>query len=384
MTMSTTMTTDRVMRPLRSPPVAKAGAVALLLLTASAGCAGVPDAPGDETAPIFGDGSHQLGSIGLTVVAESNDGLDIPRDLAFHPERQGELWIVNRGSESVTVLTDAGTAQRRAETYHGDESAHFLAQPAALAFSDNGNFATIHETDVRTQGPNGTPPDFMGPTLWTSDLSIFDGSWLGHIDMLHDSPDGMGIAWERDNVFWVFDGANEAIARYDFQGDHGPGGSDHSDGEVWRYVQGEVRRRADVPSHMELDRQTGLLYIADTGNSRIAVLDTASGEVSGPVGPNYDGDVQLGVDGADIETLVEGGDVNLDRPSGLALHDGVLYASDNGSGVLFAFSLEGDLLDWIDLGRESGGLMGIAFDAEGRLYVVDAVAEEILRVDPPE
>ena len=46
-----------------------------------------------------------------------------------------------------------------------------------------------------------------------------------------------------------------------------------------------------------------------------------------------------------------------------------------------AFNLDGELLDWVDLEREEDALMGIAFDSEGRLYVVDSIAEEVLRID---
>ena len=78
----------------------------------------------------------------------------------------------------------------------------------------------------------------------------------------------MGIAWEKDNVYWVFDGYHSSITRYDFNEDHGPGGTVHDDGTVSRYVEGKVKRVANVVSHMEMDRESNLLYVADTGNNR--------------------------------------------------------------------------------------------------------------------
>jgi len=338
---------------------------------------------GNGTQVLFGDGSHSLASITLTVIADSSNDLDIPRDLAFHPDRPDELWVVNQGNDSLTVLFDPGTSAFGSENFASSGNNHFLAQPSSIAFSDNGNFATIHETDDFTQGPGGTPADFMGPTLWSSNMSVVDGGHGGHLDMLHNSPNGMGIAWDEDNTFWVFDGYHSSISRYAFHGDHGPGGADHSDGEMLRYVAGEVDREPNVPSHMELDRDTGLLYIADTGNRRIAVLDTTTGDIGGSVSPNYDGvSVHREVDGAEISTLADRDVADLGEPSGLALHDGVLYVSDNRMGILWAFDLDGTLLDWIDLERADGGLMGIAFDGSGRLYVVDAEAEQVLRIDP--
>jgi hypothetical protein len=91
----------------------------------------------------------------------------------------------------------------------------------------------------------------------------------------------MGIAWEKDNVYWVFGGAYSDIMRYDVQLDHGIGQDDHSDGIKHHYATGLVKRTAGVPSHLSFDAARKKLYIADTGNSRIAVLDTLSGTVGG-------------------------------------------------------------------------------------------------------
>ena len=35
----------------------------------------------------------------------------------------------------------------------------------------------------------------MGPTLWDGNLNIYDGGHASHLDMLHNSPNGAGIAW---------------------------------------------------------------------------------------------------------------------------------------------------------------------------------------------
>ena len=44
--------------------------------------------------------------------------------------------------------------------------------------------------------------------------AIFNGDHDSHLDMLHNSPDSAGIAWERDNVYWVLDGAHRIARAY--------------------------------------------------------------------------------------------------------------------------------------------------------------------------
>ena len=348
---------------------------ALLLLLAACGTSGVP---------ALGDGVHSLRGVSLTEIATADDGLNLPRDLAFHPHRPAELWVVNMADDTTVTLFDVGGSAQEAWKSGGWGSHHFLPRPSALAFGENGHFATTHEIDEPTQGPNGTPGDFMGPSLWPSDLEIYDGGHAGHIDMLHNSPNAMGVAWEIDNAYWVFDGYHTSLTRYDFVEPHEPGGSDHSDGIVRRYVEGEVGYEPGVPSHLVYDPTDALLYVADTANHRIAVLDTTSGELGGNIHPNYDGSDQRHVHGASLDTFLEGtvGDeIELVLPSGLALVDDILYVSDNATSLLLAFDLEGTLLDWLDTELPAGSLMGITLGDDGRLYLVDAEGDRILRVD---
>jgi hypothetical protein len=335
--------------------------------------------------PVLGTGANDLSGIEMTEVGNSSDGLEVPRDLAFNPTVPGELWVANlaatRGDERMVVYQNAGTSTQTSTSYNSQGSKHFFASPSSLAFGLTGEFATSHETDDFTQGPEGTPKDFMGPTLYSTQKPQYDAGHGGHLDMLHNSPLGMGIAWETERVYWVFDGYHDSITRYDFKDDHGLGGTDHEDGVVRRYVQGGVKRLANVPSHMVFDPNSALLYIADTGNNRIAVLDTESGTTGASISPNYDGDMQNQVNGADLWTLIEGADVEMSAPSGIALHEGMLFVSDNDTSRILAFDLEdGELVDWVDTGLASGSIMGIDFDSDGSLWVVDAIADRIYRI----
>ena len=337
---------------------------------------------------VLGNFSHDVNNVVVTTIATRGDRLSIPRDLEFHPDRANELWVINRGDESMVVLTGVGTGDQQARYYQVPSGGHFMAQPSSLAMGDNGNLATIHETDDFTQGPppRGTPRDFMGPTLHSSALNEFDGGHGGHLDMLHNSPLGMGIAWERDNVYWVFDGYHSSITRYDFMEDHGLGGSDHTDGVVSRWAEGQVSRVPDVPSHMEVDHQTNLLYISDTGNGRIAVMDISDnvGSRGAPIMPNYDGtgNDQFRMLGTNTVTLVDGNDFDMLSPSGLALQGDLIFVSDNSTSIIWAFNKMGEVVDWLDTGLQPGSLAGIDLDSSGNLYVVDMINADVLRISP--
>lgn len=358
--------------------------LALLSLVACGEPTMTPDdagPPEPQGLPLLGNGEHALDAVELTEIATFDDGLWAPRDLAFDPSEPTTLYAVNHNT-SIALIRDVGQPTQAGELIAGDGTNHFLAQPAAIAFGQEGTFATAPEEDGLTQPM--TPTDFMGPSLWTTDPSVFDAGHAGHIDMLHNSPNSVGIAWERDNVYWIFDGSHAALTRYDFGLDHGPGGSDHSDGIVRRYVEGQVAYVPRVPSHMEM--AGGLLYVADTGNNRVAVLDPAAAEAGAPIMPNYDGTQQHAMTGGTLTTLVDGAEVDsMVRPSGLAIDGDVLFVSDNETSTIFGFDREtGELIDWLDLSEQVavGGLMGLAFDPDGDLFFVDATADRVLRIAP--
>ena len=88
------------------------------------------------------------------------------------------------------------------------------------------------------------------------------------------------------------------------------------------------------------------------------------------------------MDDAELTTLIDGDDYNLDHPSGLAISDGVLYVSDNDNGNILAFSLEGEMIDFLELDVDKDALMGMAFGPDGALYVVNAEDDELIRISP--
>lgn len=342
---------------------------------------------------VLGGGDHTADSVEMSVVL---DRLNTPMDVAFHPDRKDQIWIVNQGSNSIYIGTLGSNDAISGDIVNGFGGDHFLARPSAMAFGDFGCtstqtnvpsggiatercMATIHEIAEPTPLTDNAPGEFMGPTLWTADSTRFNAGHATHYDMLHNSPNGMGIAWDSEHTYWVFDGYHSAITRYKFTDDHGPGGHDHSDGDVARFAEGQVKRFEGVPSHMQLDPETGMLYIADTGNQRIAVLDTASGERGRSYGPNFDGTRQYRMENAELTTLLDTED-GLERPSGLEIRDGMLFVGDNATGRISAFTMDGKLVDYLDTGLED--IKGFGFHESGNLFVVNGRLQQIVKIAP--
>ncbi|MEL6348914.1 MAG: hypothetical protein AAFV53_37770 [Myxococcota bacterium] len=363
---------------------------ALVLFSA---CTDEEDDTSEESQPILAELSPER-------FGNWEDGLDVPRDLEFNPLVDGELWVVNRTDDSVSIFFDAGTEQQTSEHIVDSFALHFMEEVSSMAFgavtwegSDSPTFGTCQESR-NTYNDQAPPNDFMGPALWTADLDYFGlpnpeaieflgGADLGsHLDMLHESPLCMGMAWDEENVYWVFDGSAGNIVRYDFAEDHGLGYDDHSDGDIARYVEAEVERVEDVPSHMVIDQSTKLLYIVDTGNNQITVLDTASGDFGEPLRSIEPGTAHYTVEGIDYSTLIDGSEIEgMDVPSGIALVDDRLLITDNQSNTIFLFDLQGNLLEERTFSNlEPGAMMGIEARALDDIWFVDAVDNRLFNL----
>ncbi|MEO8083491.1 MAG: hypothetical protein ABI780_06695 [Ardenticatenales bacterium] len=373
------------------------------------------------------------GARALRVIGDKADGLSEPRDLAFNPGRPYELWTVNRATDGTVMFTNPGTAAERVDVRVDKFHNHFMEEVSSIDFGDYGNFATCQESR-NTYDHQSQANDFMGPTLWTADLNIYarvnqnvsldallrshqpvdpsltfgfaapagksfacrpgeDPSRVlrpedidqgrnpklgSHIDMLHQSPNCMGIVHETGNAYWVFDGLHGHLVRYDFAVDHGPGWDDHSDGIVRRYVDAKVTYVADVPGHLALDKASGWLYAADPGGGRVIRLKIDSGHRAQTVEPDNEPLAELSTwRGATVEVIATG----LRQPSGLALHDGRLFVGEAKTGVIVAY----DTATKAELGRldtDASLLAGLEVGPDDRLYFVDTNADRLVRVDP--
>lgn len=339
---------------------------------------------------------HAASATNMVKLAPAPGCLKQPWDLAFNPLRPKELWAVNYGDDSVCLIIDATAtplaSERRQEYLHE----HFMPRPSALAFGGEvtsfgkpGTFATANDS-----AGDGSPNDggmWNGITLWPSDLGTFGKYKAGpegnsHLDMLHDSLLARGIAWEKNNIYWVFGSMFGDITRYDFATDHGRGFTDHSDGSQWHYAAGKVKGQDGSPSHLAYDLADGALYIADTGNHRIAKLDTKSGTASPTRHTRTKDRTETKIDAVMMDAkltdvVAAGGD--LKAPAGLELHADTLYVSDNQTGIIYAFSKTGQKLGSFDTGLGAGTVMGLAVGPGPALYFVAAKSDAIYMIASP-
>ena len=344
-----------------------------------------------DTVDVFGDGFTEV------VIASYLDDLDDPRDLEFHPGRANELWIANRATDTITIVHNTGLANQTSEQRVDSNRNHFLEEVSAISFGAyhpefDYQWGSAQESR-NTYNGQGSPNNFMGPALWPSSLSHFarenqntgNGLLGSHIDMLHESPYGMGIAHDVDNVYWYNDGYYGELVRYDFQGDHDTGEHDHSDGIVQRYSEVQITRLAGVPGHMVLDKGSGVLYIADPAANRVLWVNTDDTSVT---------KTSIMNDASRLESLQEYARITgvewgvlatgLDRPTGIALHDGQLFVSQYGNGQIAAYELatngkSGTFLDEIQTSANT--IMGIEVGPNGHLYYVDNGKDEVVRID---
>ena len=318
------------------------------------------------------------------LIVNSSDQIDEPRDLDFHPN--GDLWVTNTGTETSggsTVKVENPGVVGQSDLWEQDGNAwHFMSLPSGIAFSNNGNFATSTSVlDANHQGNS-----FTGPTLWSSDPLIYakpSGGNGSHIDMLHESPHCMGICSEEENVFWVYDDYNKDIVRYDFVEDHGPGNSDHDDGEVLRYQgMGLSAINHTIVCHLVLDKNKKWLYFTDGSNQRVMRLDITTGNLGGTPswGPQETLAIYQKVTGFTFEEVVTTG---LVQPAGIDMIDNKLVVTDYSNGDIIFYDVSS--MPATEIGRietNEPGIMGTVIGPNGKIWYANATLNKIVKIEP--
>ena len=336
-------------------------------------------------------------------IATSAHKIALPRDLDFKPDATGEmtyeLWVLNNGTSatpgsSTVTIFNAGKTNQLARWRRDSNSGHFLRMGSAIAFGTTdfngkpgGNVLWANTIEGNNGGDN-----FTGASLWPSDTTIYakinqNNNLLGsHCDMLHQSPYSMGIAHEKGNAYWLFDGNTAGkggnICRYDFAVPHGYGQDDHSDAYIRRYTQVKVLRKVGIPSHMILDKATGWLYIADTGNKRVIRMDISTGTSYAKL--TAGNEPLTGFADYRGETQEVVASTGLTDPCGIDFYQGRLIVSDNATGDIIIY--DATVKPIVEKGRiKTGniGIMGVKVGPDGKIWYVDNKANKVIRIDPP-
>ena len=319
--------------------------------------------------------------------------LSRPIDLDFHPTKKDQLWIVNRGrgeGGSFTVVSDFSSASPSIQRLQ-DRSKHFLQEVVSISFGPGNTMGTCG--DARNDyGGRARPNDFMGPVMWPADLNqIIRYTKRGdvstaHLDMLHSTPLCTGIAGVNANQYYLFNGLAGTLDWNDFKdphpdGDNHHGGHDHSDGVKKRFLDVKLKRVPNTPSNLVYDAKTKWLYIADSGNGRVLRVNTEKAVQLAPI-QSFRGDgVLYGYTSTKKETIVPAGK-ELQIPSGLALYKNTIYVADNKTSTLYAYSLEGKLLNKLKTSVSPYSIGGLTISQSGRLFFVDMKNNRVLEVIP--
>lgn len=368
------------------------------------GAGGAPD-PGGVAEPTLrsdalGDGTP--GSVSVALVYQPALRVELSATaLAFNRAVEGELWVAlrqfpsglpcteadSRGCSALpgvmAIIQDAPTDAPEVTVKEDGNSWHFMRRPTAIAWGEGELFGACGEAWTDNYEDIDVP--YAGPVLWSSDPAIFGvepkaGQNGTHLDMLHGTPYCMGIAHESANIYWAVNGDAGALDRYDFHVPHQIGGEDHSDGEIYRYIKGELLRVPEVPSHAAYDRELSLVYVADTGHGRVLAVDPSTATPGGPIA-TYEILAGSGERvGATVVELVPPG--ALERPSGLALVGDTLLVTDNATSLIHAFDKQGNELGAFDTGLPEGSLAGVTVGPDGKVYFTDLLTGAVRRIDP--
>lgn len=320
-------------------------------------------------------------------VVTTADQLNKPTDIDFHSVlTNNQLWIVNKETEtnggSVVIVNNPGQANQTDVFKEDGNGWHFMSLPTGIAFGANGNFGTSPGVlDANHDG--GTP--FTGPALWSGDLSIFaqpSGGNGSHIDMLHESPKSQGIAWEKDNVYWLFDGYNQDIVRYDFANDHDPGNDDHADAIIHRYADQPMYMDAneEVVSHLVLDENKQWLYVVNHGVGQVIRIDITTGSPAGAPswGPHEPIAEYLNYTGYTQQTVVSTG---LVKPAGIDVVGDRMIVSDFSTNEIIIYDIS--VIPAIELHRIStpaNGIQGVKVGPDGKIYYADYNSNKVVSV----
>jgi sugar lactone lactonase YvrE len=367
-------------------------AVAVLLV--AAGCSSSSSeppsptvvAPISETSPATGSGSVPTPAI----VRATEFSLQAPESLLF--DEQGNLYVSEFEGHRVVRVDAAGYLKVVAGIglpgFSGDGGPATTAEldsPCGLVFTQSGDLIVVDHGNgrIRAIAPDGTIRTIAGNGRTPATHGLSNGSERFALKARLDDP--IGIALDKQGDLILADELNGLVREISADGRIATlAGGGIASGDVHDRVLA-TDLSLEHPSYVVILSDGDVAFSDNVGNaiwevdahgraSRIA--GTGVGDYSGDGGPATDAELNF--------------------PTGMALGpDGVLYVSDADNNVVRAIDLSAGTISTVagtgDAGFSGEGgpatqaqlnaPAGLAFDAQGNLFIADQGNDVVRRVD---
>ena len=318
--------------------------------------------------------------------SNSRDKLTEPTDVILD-SKDSNVYVVDKGSHRISVFNNNNYKQL--PTHHG-----WLCDIANLSACTANKSGTNNNHDGQFNGPTSIAKNKSSFFVVDSDnhrVQIFDNSWKFVSAFGSDNSNSAdyfnsaaGIAFqdlrsEKDRII-VSDSVGDSISVFDLDG-------------VFKFnfklsnLAGQ--KNFNGPTNMVVDNNR--LYISDTGQNRIVILDLKNNCSSGSA------EIRAGVCFVDVFGSSGAGEGEFRSPRGLAFDstDDLLYVADSGNDRIQVFEMDSNncsradkIIDGVCFIEEFGSKgtgngkfnrpIGITLDSRGeKLYVADSGNDRI-------
>jgi sugar lactone lactonase YvrE len=214
------------------------------------------------------------GTIGWPPVGGSATEVAINSPWALE-QRDGKLYIAMAGHHQIWVMDLASDVAQplvgnsRESTLNGPLAVAELAQPSGLAFDDDGllYFADSESSAIRSAQVDRS--DGVTDVVVGSDANLFDFGDVDGVGNLARLQHPLGLAYAADGFIYVADTYNSKLKRIDL-----------ARGEISTFLGGEQGWQDGSDARFYepggLATAGGLLYVADTNNHAVRIVDLAT------------------------------------------------------------------------------------------------------------